>query len=474
MKVLRRLLILVLVVAAFAGGYGYGRWYARPRAPEGADARERRVLYYVDPMHPAYKSDRPGTAPDCGMTLQPVYASEAAPDHSGHTPAPEGGSDLPMGAIQISPQKQQLIGVRYGMPSLDSSVKTIRAVGKVTADEQRIARVHTRVEGWIDKVFVDFTGKIVEQGQPLLTLYSPDLLASQEEFLLALKSQELMKSSPLERALGQSQSLLAASRRRLQLWDLSDEQIEELERTRKPVTNISLYSPVSGYVMTRNAFPKQRITPETEVYTITDLSKVWVMADVFEAEASLIRINQLVTITSSYGSRQAISGRVDYIQPQIDPITRTLKVRIDAENPRLTLKPDMFVEVNFRIALPQRVTVPMDAVLDAGLKKVVFVDRGNGYLEPREVQTGERLGDRVEILSGLKPDERIVTSGTFLIDSESQMKSAAAGMGSMPGMPGMAAPKSQAASNSKVSTAPPAPGKATENMKDMPGMVPAK
>lgn len=355
MKVLRRLLILALVVAAFAGGYGYGRWYAKPKAPEGAAAKERRVLYYVDPMHPAYKSVKPGTAPDCGMTLQPVYADDA--EHSGHVPAPEAGTDLPMGAIQISPQKQQLIGVRYGMPSLDSSIKTIRAVGKVTPDEQRIARVHTRVEGWIDKVFVDFTGKVVEQGQPLLTLYSPDLLASQEEFLLALKSQEIMKTSPLQSALGQSQSLLAASRRRLQLWELSDEQIEEIARTRKPVTNIALYSPVSGYVMTRNAFPKQRITPETEVYTITDLSRVWVMADVFEAEASLIRVNQPVTITLSYGSRQAISGRVDYIQPQIDPVTRTLKIRIDAENPRLTLKPDMFVEVNFRIALPQHVTV---------------------------------------------------------------------------------------------------------------------
>jgi Cu(I)/Ag(I) efflux system membrane fusion protein len=198
------------------------------------------------------------------------------------------------------------------------------------------------------------------------------------------------------------------------------------------------------------------------------------MADVFEAEASLVRIGQPVALTLSYGSRQALSGRVDYIQPQVDPVTRTLKVRIETENPRMVLKPDMFVEVNLRIAMPRRLTVPTDAILDAGLKKIVFVDRGNGYLEPREVETGERLGDRIEVLRGLKPDERIVTSGTFLIDSESQMKSAASGMGSMPGMPGMAAPKSEPATKAKPPAAPAQPGSPsgkTQDMKDMPGMV---
>jgi RND family efflux transporter MFP subunit len=230
---------------------------------------------------------------------------------------------------------------------------------------------------------------------------------------------------------------------------------------------------VSGYVTARNAFPKQRISPDTELYTITDLSRVWVMADVFEGEASLVQMNQPVTISSSYGPRQALRGRVDYIQPQVDPVTRTLKVRIEAENPRLVLKPDMFVEVNFSIKLPQHLTVPADAVLDAGLKKVIFVDRGNGYLEPRQVETGERLGDRVEILRGLKPDERIVLSGTFLIDSESQLKSGTAGMSGMPGMPGMAAPKSEPAGKSNLPAAAPQPGTGAgkkQDMKDMPGM----
>ena len=469
MKALRVLLISLLIAAAFVGGYGYGRWYAVPGTAQASAETARRILYYVDPMNPAHKSDKAGTAAD-GMPLQPVYASESSGATSGAENR-EAASNLPMGSIQISPERQQLIGVKYGLPSLGGSSKTIRAVGKVAPDEQLIAHVHTRVEGWIDKVFVDFTGKVVEKDQPLLTLYSPDLLATQEEFLLALKSQDLMKASTLRGALAQSESLVSASRRRLQLWDLTGEQIDEIARTGKPVTNITVFSPVNGYVMARNAFPKQRITPDTELYTITDLSRVWIMADVFEAEASLIRVNEPVTIAVSYGARRTLSGRVDYIQPQVDPLTRTLKIRIDAENPQLALKPDMFVDVNLSIALPQRLTVPRDAVLDAGLKKIVFVDRGNGYLEPREVETGESLGQSIEILRGLKPDERIVISGTFLIDSESQLKSAASGMGGMPGMPGMGGP-----SNAKPSGTAPQPGPAAEKMQDtkdmkgMPGM----
>jgi RND family efflux transporter MFP subunit len=467
MKALRIAMKFAVVLAVFIAGYGYGRWYAVPRAAQASMGNKRRILYYVDPMNPAHRSDKPGTAPD-GMALQPVYADEASVAPTAKAEAATAAPNLPMGTVQISPQRQQLIGVKYGFPTLGAPVKSIRAVGKVAPDEQRIAHVHTRVDGWIDQVFVDFTGKVVDKDQPLLTLYSPDLLATQEEYLLGLKSQDLMKASTLPGALGQSESLVAASRRRLQLWDLTAEQIDEIARTGKPVTNITVYSPVSGYVMARNAFPKQRIMPDTELYTIIDLSRVWIMADVFESEAALIQINQPVTIDMSYGPPGRLKGRVDYIQPQVDPVTRTLKIRIDAENPRMALKPDMFVNVNFRIALPPRITVLRDAVLDAGLKKLVFVDRGNGYLEPREVETGEQLGDSIEILRGLKPHERIVISGTFLIDSESQLKSAASGMGGMPGMPGMTAPnKSQPAAPPKPSTE---PGSQMQDMKDMPGM----
>jgi RND family efflux transporter MFP subunit len=420
-------------------------------------------------MHPAYKSDKPGIAPDCGMELVPFSADEA--------PVPESAAidaktqDLPMGTIRVSPQKQQLIGVKYGMPTFGMSTKAIRAVGKVAPDEKRIVHVHTRVDAWIDKVFVDFTGKSVEENQPLLTLYSPDLLATQEEFLLALKGQDFMKASTLAGAQEQSNSLLAATRRRLELWDLSDAQIEEIRATRRPIPNTTLYSPATGYVMARNAFPKQRVTPDTELYTLIDLRKVWIVADFFEADASQIHLGEPVSFSLSYGPARSFRGKVDYIQPQIDPATRTLKVRIDADNPDLSLKPEMFVEVSLSVGLPQHMTVPSDAVLDSGSKKTIFVDRGNGYLEPRQVETGERMDGRVEILRGLKPDERIVTSGTFLIDSESQLKAAASGMGSMPGMPGMtgSAGTDKFKQRQARVTPRPAPINADQAMKDMPG-----
>jgi RND family efflux transporter MFP subunit len=274
------------------------------------------------------------------------------------------------------------------------------------------------VEGWIDRVFADFTGQLVRKGQPLLTLYSPEMLATQQEFLLALKSQEIMKSD----------TLVEAARKRLQLWDLSESQIDELTRTGKPIPNITIYSPIGGYVTMRNAFSKQKIMPDTELYTIVDLSKVWIMADVFESDAPRVRQSQPATVIFPYDPGKSLRAKVNYIQPQVDPTTRTLKIRLESENPGLRLKPDMFVEVEFRLELPPRLTVPSEAVLYTGVRKTVFVDLGNGFLEPRRVETGERLGDRIEILQGLKLGERIVISGNFLIDSESQLKAAASGM----------------------------------------------
>jgi RND family efflux transporter MFP subunit len=458
MKILRALLLILLVVAVFAAGFGYGRWYGKNAG--AAQKGGRKILYYVDPMHPAYKSDKPGIAPDCGMKLEPVYedggaASPAATDEQ---------AAMPMGTIKVNAEKQQLIGVSYGQVESGAGVHIFRAAGKVAFDETRMARVHARVEGWIDQVFVDFTGQLVTKGQRLLTLYSPEMLATQQEYLLALKSKDMLKNSTLEDALRQSDSLTAASRKRLELWDLSDAQIEEIARTGKPVTNITLNSPIGGYVITRNAFPKQKITPETELYNIVDLSRVWIMADVFENEAPMVRLGQQVSVSLASGRGRSFRAIVNYIQPQVDPMTRTLKVRLEAENPEMLLKPDMYADVEFRVEMPRRITVPSAAVLNSGERQTVFVDRGNGYLEPRQVEIGERIGDRLEILKGLKPGERIVISGNFLIDSESQLKAAAGGMAGMPGMPGTpdATPKSGG---------PKPPAQPTqESMPGMPGM----
>jgi RND family efflux transporter MFP subunit len=382
--------------------------------------------------------------------LEPVYAGDA--------------SSMPPGTVQISAEKQQLIGVKYGQAEMSGGARTIRAAGRVAVDETRIQHVHTRVEGWIDKVFVDFTGKYVRKGQPLLTIYSPEMLASQRELLIAAKAGSAMRNSPLPSAFNQSQSLLQAARRRLELWDLSPAQIDQVLATGEPIRNITLYSPASGYVMERKAFPQLKVTPETDLYTITDLSHVWVVADVFEYEAQNIRLGERAAVSLQSMPGKTLTARIDNILPGVDPATRTLKVRLDVPNPGMLLKPEMYADVDFRVKIPAQLTVPAEAVLDSGERKTVFIDRGNGFFEPRQVVTGERGGDRIQILSGLSGGERIVTSGAFLIDSESQMKAAASGMAGMPGMPSEPAnpPKGES------------PKPETNAMPDMPGMAHGK
>lgn len=333
----------------------------------------------------------------------------------------------------------------------------MRAVGKVAVDETRVTKIHPRVEGWIEKVRADFTGARVEKGQALLTIYSPEMLASEEELLLAVKARGILKGSTMAGTAADSETLVAAARKRLELWELSGAQVEEIERTGKTIRGVEMDSPASGYVLARNAFPGQKVTPETELYTVADLSRVWVMADVFEADAAEIRMGQSAVVRLPYEGGRTQAARVNYIQPEVNAATRTLQVRLEMANPGMRMKPEMYVDVDFATGTGERLTVPAEAVLDSGERKTVFVDRGNGYLEPRQVETGQALGDRVEIVKGLKRGERIVTSGTFLVDSESQLKAAA---GAMAGMPGMGA---------AGKAAPPEKGK---KMPAMPGMGP--
>ena len=422
MRFIRFLLLLCTVALLFAFGFGYGRWYStRPTAAKSG----RKVLYYVDPMHPWYKSDKPGIAPDCGMTLEPVYAGEgpAAPPSTTGSSAQQPEEAPGAGAIQISPEKQQLMGMRFGQAEWTTGGQPLRVAGRVVVDETRVTRVHTKVEGWIERVLVDFTGAVVREGQPLATIYSPELLASQQELLLAHKASDLMQHSSMAEAAGNGASLLEAARRRLELWDLSRAQIDEIERTGKPVKSITVYAPAGGYITTRNAFASQRVTPETELYTITDLSRVWVLADVFEADAPQVHVGQSVRVTLP-GTSRSLDARVSYLPPQIDAASRSMKVRLDLPNHAMALKPEMFVDVAMELNAGRRLTVPSEAVLDSGATQTVFLDRGNGLFEPRHVQTGLRIGDRVEIVGGLQAGEKIVISAAFLLDSESQMRGA--------------------------------------------------
>ncbi len=372
MKIIRILALAAVVGAAFLGGYVYKAVRGGGAGTNGKS--ERKVLYWVDPMHPAYKSDKPGIAPDCGMKLVPVYADGAGSSAPRDAAAGEMPA-MPPGTVQISSEKQQLIGVKYGQAERSGGSRSLRAVGKVAFDETRIQHIHTKVEGWIDQVFVDYTGQLVSQGQPLLTIYSPEMLASQQELLLAMKAMDTMKNNPLPAAFDQSQSLLRAARRRLERWDLSEAQINEVLKTGKPIKNVTLYSPVSGYVTERKAFPQLKAMPETDLYTIVDLSHVWIVADLFEYEAPNIHVGETARVTLQAAPGKVFTARVNYIQPEVDPVTRTLKVRLDMENAGLLFKPEMYADVEFRVNLSVQLTVPVGSC--AGCRRAEDRVRGS-------------------------------------------------------------------------------------------------
>ena len=367
-------------------------------------------------------------------TRVPARTSVDHTGHTGHTStSTEPSANATQTAVRISPEKQQLIGVQYGTVENESLSKSLRAVGRAAFDETKMVRINPKVEGWIEDVYVDFTGKLVKKGQPLLSIYSPDLVQTQEEYLLALKNRKQLGESPFGEAVNFSESLVESARRRLQLWDITDAQIREIETRGAPSKTMTLYAPASGFVLTRNAFPKQRIMPDTELYQLADLSNIWIVADIYEFEAADVTLGQPATVTLSSFPGRTFSGKITYIYPQVDNTTRTLKVRIELSNKHFLLKPDMYAEVTLNISYGSRLVVPQEAVLDSGAEQLVYVALADGYFEPRKIQIGPKVNDKYVVLNGLQAGERIVTSGNFLIDSESKLKSATSGMG-MPGM----------------------------------------
>lgn len=416
----------LLLSRLFPGSKEFASADIKQKDATASHANNKKVLYWVDPMHPQYKSDKPGTAPDCGMDLVPVYADQQAADEG----TPENALKIPFG-------KQQLMGVRYGTVVRAPMNKTLRALGRIAYDETKIARVHPKIDGWIEKVYVDFTGKLVEKGQPLVDVYSPALVSTQQEYLLAAKARAHLASSSFGEISSGALSLYDSARKRLLLWDIDEKSIEEIEKTGEPKKALTLYSPISGFVLDRKAYERQRITAETELYAIADLSNVWVLADVFEYEMEQIRVGQSAQLQLSYFPDKKFAGVIDYIYPQLEPSTRTLKVRIQVPNSQYLLKPDMYVNVTLNISYGTQTVVPVEAVLDSGAEQVVFVAHENGFFEPRKIKIGAEVTGRYVVLDGLKPGERVVTSGNFLIDSESRLKSA---MGAMAGMGHESAP----------------------------------
>ena len=382
-----------------------------------AAKQERKVLYWYDAMNPQRTYNKPGKAPD-GMDLMPKYADEEG----------AGTSNMPVGTVKISAQKQQIIGVRTTTVQRENLVRAVRTTGQITADETRIAHVHVKINGFIEEVFVDYVGQLVKKGQPLFTLYSPDLVSAQEEYLIAKRGDKYLGGSQFPEVSQGAQSLLRSARERLRLWDISDEQIKKLDETGQVSRTLTFYSPISGFVMERKAFPQTSITPDTDLYQITDLSTVWVNADVYEYEVPFVKVGQTADMQLSYYAGKNYKGKITYIYPTVDPTARTVKVRIEFANPGFGLKPQMFANVQLNINYGNQVLIPQEAVMDSGDKQYVFLVHDGGVFEPRTVQLGARFEGQVVVLSGLKAGDTIVTSGNFLIDSESRLQSAMGGM----------------------------------------------
>ena len=354
---------------------------------------------------------------------QPVEGSNAP-----HDPSAMRAEAAQYAPVQISLEQQQLIGVTTGRAEYKTLTKTIRTVGLVMEDETRIAHVHTRFSGWVETVNVDFTYQHVNQGEPLFSIYSPELVATQQELLLAVKAQQSLQGSPLPGAIAGSSSLLEAARARLAQWEISPAQIDEIERTGRIQRTLTILSPATGHVTMRNVFPSTYVTPEVELYTITDHTQVWMNGDIYESEIGLVRVGQRAIATTDAFPGQPFAGRVSFLTPHLEKETRTLKVRMEFPNPDLKLRPEMYAQVDMEIPLGSRLVVPDSAVLDTGGRQLVFVVRSPGRFDPQDVRLGIRAEGSTEILSGLKAGDAVATSANFLIDSESQLRAALGGM----------------------------------------------
>jgi Cu(I)/Ag(I) efflux system membrane fusion protein len=391
-------------------------------------------------------------SPVHGQTSHSGHATEAqkaAPKPQVKAPVPPEQPAEEAPQVEISPEQQQMIGVRTVKVALKPLQKVIRTVGRIEADERKLVTVNTKIEGWIEKLYVDYTGRYVKKGEPLAEIYSPELLATQQEFLALLKwagkktatppgpvqngAQETPNAnrpgpppgpiSPWQQMIVRdADALLDAARERLRLWDISDAQIKKIEETGKPVRNLTLYSPVSGFITQKMAVQGMKVMPGEKLFDVADLSTLWIMADVYEYELPLIKVGQTARITLSYLPGRELSSQIDYIYPSIAADTRTAKVRLTLSNPAGQLKPQMFTNVEIRINLGRRLTVPESAAIDTGEGQVVYVDRGNGAFEPRKVQLGLRADGFVEVLRGLKAGEKVAAAANFLIDSEAQLK----------------------------------------------------
>ena len=449
----------IAVILSLAAGTAFGLWLGGAGGGAGAmHAHEEEADVHRCPMHPTVVSDGPGSCPVCGMDLvadRPAGGSSASdgeravaywrapmdPSYTSHEPgkSPMGMDLVPVyedelqaeGTVTIDPATVQNIGVRTAPVERRPLHRTVRTVGRVDYDETRMTDVNTKIAGWVEQLFVDYTGQMVEKGEPLLRIYSPELVAAQEEYLTAVDYSERLRAGGGGEVVTGARDLLSAALQRLRYWDISDRQIEELRQTGEVRRTMTVDSPQEGTVVHKAVYDGQHIAPGQHLYRIAELSRVWVYADVYEYELPWVREGQEAEVELSYLPGRSFTGKVTYVYPFLEPETRTVKVRMSFPNPELELKPEMYANVTIRSPLPADsvLTVPVQAVIHSGPRRLAVISLGEGRFQPREIRVGAEAEGFYEVLEGLREDERIVTSAQFLIDSESNLKAAVSSLG---------------------------------------------
>ena len=454
--------VLGLLLAGVVAFYNVPAFHVLLHPHAGGDNAAKTAEQYTCGMHPFILSDKPGNCPICGMTLTKVesapapatkpsggarkilfYRNPMNPKITSKSPAKDemgmdfvpvyedetrggGGANLPEGyaTVQVGAERIRLAGIQSA-PAVRETIRSpVRAAGVVVPDERRVRRVQAKIDGWVEKLHSNFTGQLVTKGQPLLEIYSPELVATQREYLLARAGVERMKESPYEDARQMSSGLAQAARTRLKLFDVPESFFAELERTGKVQRTVTLNAPASGYVTGKEVFEGTRVSPGMDLLTVTDLSRVWIEADLYEYEAQSVRVGQTATLETVADPGTKLKGRVSFIYPTFSPETRTLKVRFEFPNPGLRLKPQMYANVSLDLHGVTGVVIPDSALIDTGLRQIVFVDAGDGTFEPREVKVGVRGDGKAQILSGLKAGEKVAVGANFLLDSESKLRAA--------------------------------------------------
>jgi len=440
-------LALLALLAGFAGLTQTGCDSSHDQAAESTTQAK-----YTCGMHPWIITNEPGDCPICGMKLTLIEdtaaAAPASGEHAGHggtaTPAADdffadlkdpaaaqpGGPVDGRVTVKVGPEALRAAGVQTAPAALERLNRTVRTVGQVIADETRIRHVHTKVDGWVEALHVNFRGQMVEAGQPILSIYSPTLLASQEEFLRAKETATKFSTNADEGLRRLGKQLADSARRRLELFDVPASFIDRLEKEGKAQRAVTLNAPTSGFVTAKAIFEGQQIEPGLELYTVTDLSRVWIEADFYEYEASQVAAGQEATVALPYDAAAKLAGTVAYIYPFLTPESRTLKVRFEFANLDYFLKPGMYADVAIALETVEGLTVPESAVMDTGLRRLIFVEIAPGTFEPREVALGVRGSGKIQIVSGLKAGEAVVTRANFLIDSESRLRASTQRMSS--------------------------------------------